>query len=66
MLLTEVEFNAVVSSAQDMMYALRVLEAMELQVELPMLREIDNRRLLDLENNWSFGGRTCHIETHQR
>ena len=41
-----------------MLYIKRVLEAMELKVELPMVLKIDNSGAVDLTNNWSAGGRT--------
>ena len=55
--------NSGVYCAQDMMYALRVLELLDLQVKPPMLLDIDNRGTMDLVNNWSVGVRTRHIET---
>ena len=55
--------NSGVSCAQDMMYALRVLALLELQVKPPMLLEIDNRGTVDLVNNWSVGVRKRHIKT---
>ena len=45
------------------MYALRVLELLELQVKPPMLLEIDNSGTVDLVKNWSVAVRTRHIET---
>ena len=54
--------NSGLSCAQNMMYALRVLELLELQVKPPMLLEIDNRRTVYLVNNWSVSVRTHHIE----
>ena len=33
-----------------------------IDVELPMLLEIDNKGAVDLANNWSFGGRTRHVD----
>eukprot|EP00957_Ditylum_brightwellii_P112518 8577645-Ditylum_brightwellii.AAC.1 len=41
---------------------MRVLNAMQLQVELPMTLFIDNKGAVDFSNNWSIGGRTTHIE----
>jgi hypothetical protein len=57
----EAETIAGVKSAQDMMFTMRVLESMGLQVELPMVLEIDNKGAVDLANGWSSGGRTRHI-----
>ena len=62
---TEAEQAAGVSCAQDMMYVLRVLESMGLQVELPMLLEMDNKGAVDLANGWSIGGRTRHVDVRQ-
>ena len=55
--------NSGVSCPQDMMYALRVLELLDMQVKPPMLLDIDNSGTVDLLNNWSVGVRTRHIET---
>ena len=34
-------------------------------VEMPMILEVDNKWAVDLINNYSVGGRTCHMETKQ-
>ena len=60
---TEAETVAGVQYAQDMLYIKRVLEGMQLQVELPMVLKIDNSGAVDLANGWSAGGRTRHMET---
>ena len=59
---TESEGSAGVMVAQDMLFALRLLEALGLKVELPMLLEMDNMGAVHLANNWSVGGRTRHID----
>jgi hypothetical protein len=59
---TEAEGAAGVMVAQDMLYAYRLLESLELQVELPMILEMDNKGAVDLANNWSVGGRTRHVD----
>jgi hypothetical protein len=41
-----------------MMYTYRVVVSMGLEVELPMLVEMDNSGARDLANIWSVGGRT--------
>ena len=41
------------------------VQSMKLQVELPMILEIDNRGAVDLANNWSVGGRTRHVDVRQ-
>jgi hypothetical protein len=48
-----------------MLFIMRIVESMELLMELPMLLEIDNKGAKDLVNNWSFGGRLRHIEVKQ-
>ena len=57
---TEAESAGAVTCAQDMMYAKHIIESLELEVELPMILEIDNRGAVDLINGWSVGGRTRH------
>jgi len=42
------------------MFEKRVLESIGLQVELPMILEVDNKGVFDLANNWSVGGWTRH------
>ena len=64
--MNEAEFNKVVSYDHDMMYALRVIGLPELQVELPMILNIDNCGTVDLKNNWCVSVSTCHIETPQQ
>ena len=59
---TEAEMAAGVTCAQDMLYTKNVLESIGLQVELPMVLEMDNRGAIDLANNWSVGGRTRHVD----
>ena len=38
---------------------------MDLQVKLPVILEMDNKRVVDLVNNYSVGGRTRNMETRQ-
>ena len=61
--LKESEIVAAVQCVQDMLYIKRLIESMDLQVELPMELEIDNKGAQDLLNNLSAEGRTRHIET---
>jgi hypothetical protein len=60
---TEAEFMAMTDCAQDMLYIMRVLQSLLLQVELPMLLQCDNKGAVDLANNWSTAGRTRHVAT---
>lgn len=62
---TEAEINAAVSCAQDMVYEKRLLESIGLEVETPMILEMDNKGGVDWTNNWSVGGRTRHMDTKQ-
>eukprot|EP00957_Ditylum_brightwellii_P005249 400430-Ditylum_brightwellii.AAC.1 len=59
---TKTETIAGVQCAQDMLYCKRVLECMELKVELPMILYIDNSGAVDVANNWRAEGRTRHME----
>lgn len=59
---TEAELAAAVSLVQDMMYVYRVMMSLGLEVELPMLVEMDNSGARDLANSWSVGGRTRHVD----
>ena len=59
---TEAELYAAVQCVQDMMFAWRVISSIGLEVELPMLLEVDNKGAVDLCHNWSIGGRTRHVE----
>ena len=59
---TEAELTACVSCVQDMMYVYRVVTSMGLEVELPMVVEVDNSGARDLANSWSVGGRTRHVD----
>jgi hypothetical protein len=48
-----------------MLFIMRIVESMGLQVEKPMLLEIDNKGAKDLINDWSVRGRLRHIEVKQ-
>ena len=62
---TEAKSAAGVTCVQDMLYVKVVLESMGLQVELPMILEMDNQGAIDLANSWSAGGRTRHTGVRQ-
>jgi len=62
---TEADLITVTAMAQDMMYVKRLLESINLRVELLMIWEVDNKGAVDLVNNYSVGGRTHHMETRQ-
>jgi hypothetical protein len=58
----EAEFNAAVLCVQDMLFGKNLLEVMGLEVELPMVLEVDNKGLVDIVNSFSVGERTRHID----
>ena len=62
---TEAEQAAAATCAQYMIHRKHLLESMGLQVELPMILEIDNQGAVDLAANWSADGRTCHVDVQQ-
>ncbi len=62
---TEAELVSATQCAQDMLFIMRVLESMGLKVKKPMILKVDNKGAMDLANNWSVGGRTRHVDTHQ-
>jgi hypothetical protein len=60
---TEAEFVAGAETVQDMLFALQILESLQLSVQKPMILEMDNKGAVDLINNWAATGRTRHICT---
>jgi hypothetical protein len=59
------EMNSAVLCAQDMIYAKHILELLGLQVETPMVLQMDNKGAVELINSFSSGGRTRHIDVQQ-
>ena len=66
LLVTEAEIAAGVMVAQDMLYIYRLLESLELEVELPMILEMDNSGAVDIANSWSVGGQTRHMDVRNK
>jgi hypothetical protein len=62
---TEAELFAATRCAMDMLFVMRVLNSIGLEVELPMILEIDNKGAKDLTCNCAVGGRTRHLEVKQ-
>eukprot|EP00957_Ditylum_brightwellii_P068054 5166452-Ditylum_brightwellii.AAC.1 len=58
---TDAKTVAGVQCTHNMLYVKRLLKYMDLQVELPIILEIDSSGDINLANNWSPGGRTCHM-----
>jgi pyruvate/2-oxoglutarate dehydrogenase complex dihydrolipoamide dehydrogenase (E3) component len=48
--------------AQDMLHIYRLMESLELEVEFPMVLEMDDSGTVNIANSWSVGGRTCHVD----
>ena len=61
----EVELMSAVSCKQDILYESRILTSLYLKLKFPILIDIDNTVTVYLINNWSVGGRTRNVETHQ-
>jgi hypothetical protein len=59
---TESEYIEATECAQDMLFAMRVMNEMQLKVKLPMVLEVDNQGAVDIANNWSSTGRTRHMD----
>ena len=58
----EAELGSGTQCAQEMLYVWRLMQSMGLEVELPMILEIDNKGAVDIANGWSTNGRTRHID----
>jgi hypothetical protein len=65
LLVCEAEMSSAVLCAQDMIYAKHILESLGLQVETPMVLQMDNKGAVDLINRFSVGGCTRHIDVRQ-
>ncbi len=65
LLVTEAELAAATQCAQDMLFAMSVVELMGIKVKKPMILEIDNKGAVDLTHSWSVGSRTRHVEVRQ-
>ena len=59
---TEAETIAAVSCAQDMLHVMRIIQALDLKVELPMILKVDNSGAVNIANSWTSGGRTRHMD----
>ena len=62
---TEAEIIALVQCVQEILYVMKVLKSMMLEVELPMIIEVDNKGAVDLVNGWSSGGGTKHMNVRK-
>ena len=57
---TESELGSGTDCAQDMLFAMHVIESVGLKVKKPMTLYIDNKGAVDYINNWSTAGRMHH------
>jgi hypothetical protein len=58
---TESELGGATETAQDMLFAMRILKSMGSRVQKLMILYLDNKGAKDLVNNWSVRGRTRHV-----
>ena len=58
----EAELIAMVQCIQEMIFVKKVLESMELKVQLPMIVQCDNKGAVDMANGWNVNGGTKHID----
>ena len=59
---TESEYVEMTECMQNMLFAMPVLNDMELKVKLPMLLDIDNGGAVDISNSWSSTGQMRHMD----
>ena len=59
---TEDERSLEVLCAQDAFWVMKIVEPMKLKVKEPIKLFIDDKGAVDLENNWSVGGRARYCE----
>ena len=65
LLTTKAELNVAVMGVQDALFMKNILKSLWLKVKLSILASIDNSGAVDIDNNWSVGGRTRHVEVKQ-
>ena len=58
----EAEVIAMIQCVQEMLDVKKLIESLQLKVELPMIVECDNKGAVDLANGWSVGGNSKHID----
>ena len=61
---TEAEVIAVVKCVQEMLYVMKLIESLRLEVKKPMMVNTDNKGAVNLINGWSVGGGTKHMDCH--
>ena len=65
LLTTKAELNEAVMGVQGALLMKNILKSLGLKVKLPILASIDNSSAIYIGNNWSVGGRLCHVVEKQ-
>jgi hypothetical protein len=52
---------ALIASVQKMIHVKKLMELMNVNVNLPMTIKVYNKGAKDFVNSWSIGGRTRHV-----
>ena len=59
---TEAETIVAVSCANDMLHVMRIIQALDLEVELSIILKVKNSGVVNIANSWTSGGRTRHMD----
>ena len=59
---TEAEYFASSETAKELLFVYNLVKSMELNLELPMILNVDNTGAIYLANNYTTGPRTKHID----
>jgi hypothetical protein len=62
---TEAELVAAGQVSQDMLFVMRLMESIGLNVKKPMILTMDNKGTVDLINKWSYSGRARHMDARK-
>ena len=65
LLAIKAELNTAVMGVQDALFMKKILKSLGLKVKLPILASIDDSGEVDIGDNWSVGGRTCHMDENR-
>ena len=60
---TEAEYVALSKICAELMFIKQILEFLGIEVELPIVVEVDNLGAIYMANNETVGGRTRHVDT---
>jgi hypothetical protein len=62
---TESELVVPGQVTQYMMFVMRLMESIGLKIKKSLILTVDNKRTVDLINNWSCGGRTRYMDARK-